>query len=43
MLNAHPTAIDVDAYQPRNPNAGGYYRCIEEHFDQLKFQLRARR
>jgi len=25
MLNANPTAIDFDVYQPRNPKASGYY------------------
>ena len=35
MLNAHPTPIDFDVYQPRNPKASGYYRCVEDHFDQL--------
>jgi hypothetical protein len=25
MLNASPTAIDFDVYQPRNPKISGYY------------------
>ena len=36
MLNASPTAIDFDVYQPRNPKASAYYRCVEDHFEQLK-------
>ncbi len=36
MLNACPTAIDFDVYQPRNPKASAYYRCVEDHFEQLE-------
>jgi hypothetical protein len=36
MLNASPTAIDYDVYQPRNPKASAYYRCVEDHFEQLE-------
>ena len=36
MLNARPTAIDFDIYQPRNPKASAYYRCVEDHFEQLE-------
>jgi hypothetical protein len=36
MLNASPTAIDFDVYQPRNPKASGYYLCVEDHFEQLE-------
>jgi ribosomal protein S27E len=36
MLNACPTEIDFDVYQPRNPKASVYYRCIEDHFEQLQ-------
>ena len=36
MLNASPTAIDFDVYQPRNPKASAYYRCVEDHFEQLE-------
>jgi len=32
MLNASPSAIDFDVYQPRNPKASAYYRCVEDHF-----------
>jgi len=23
-------------YQPRNPKANAYYRCLEDHFEQLE-------
>ena len=36
MLNACPTTIDFDVYQPRNPKANAYYRCVEDHFEQLE-------
>ncbi len=36
MLNASPKAIDFDVYQPRNPKASAYYRCVEDHFEQLE-------
>ena len=36
MLNACPTAFDFGVYQPRNPKANAYYRCVEDHFEQLK-------
>ena len=36
MLNACPTTIDSDVYQPRNPKASAYYRCVEDHFEQLE-------
>jgi hypothetical protein len=36
MLNASPTAIDFDVYQPRNPKISGYYRCVEDHFEELE-------
>ena len=36
MLNASPTAIDSDVYQPRNPKASAYSRCVEDHFEQLE-------
>ena len=35
MLNACPTAIDFDVYQPRKPQASAYYRCVEDQFEQL--------
>jgi hypothetical protein len=28
--------IYIDAYQPRNPKASAYYRCVEDHFEQLE-------
>ena len=36
MLNACPTTIDFDVYQPRDPKASAYYRCVEDHFEQLE-------
>jgi hypothetical protein len=36
MLNASPKAIDFDVYQQRNPKASAYYRCVEDHFEQLE-------
>lgn len=36
MLNTCPTSIDFDVYQPRNPKASAYYRCVEDHFEQLQ-------
>ena len=36
MLNASPTTIDFDVYQQRNPKASAYYRCVEDHFEQLE-------
>ena len=36
MLNVCPTTIGFDVYQPRNPKASAYYRCVEDHFEQLE-------
>ena len=38
MLNACPTGIDFNVYQPRNPKVStySYYRCVEDHFEQLE-------
>jgi len=36
MLNACPTEFDFDVYQQRNPKANTYYRCVEDHFEQLE-------
>jgi hypothetical protein len=36
MLNACPTAIDFDVYQPRSPKASANYRCVEDHFEELE-------
>jgi hypothetical protein len=36
MLNACPTEIDFDVYQPRNPKAGAYYRCVEDYYEHLE-------
>ena len=36
MLNACPTRFEYVVYQPRNPEASDYYRCVEDHFEQLE-------
>jgi hypothetical protein len=36
MLNECFTPINFDDYQPRNPKASAYYRCVEDHFEQLE-------
>ena len=36
MKNECHTVIDFDVYQPRNPKASAYYRCVEDHFEQLE-------
>ena len=36
MLNQCPAGIDFDVYQPRNPKASAYYRCVEDHFEKLE-------
>jgi hypothetical protein len=30
------TVDDLDVYQPRNPKASAYYRCVEDHFEHLE-------
>jgi len=30
------SAIDFDVYQLRHPKASAYYRCVEDHFEQLE-------
>jgi hypothetical protein len=30
------TEIDFDAYQRCTPKASAYYRCVEDHFEQLE-------
>jgi len=29
-------AYNIDAYQPRNPKASAYYKCVENHFEELE-------
>ena len=36
MLNAKPTEIDFDVYRQRKPQNSAYYRCVEDHFEQLE-------
>ncbi len=36
MLNHCPARIDFDVYEPRNPQASHYFRCVETHFEQLE-------
>jgi len=30
------TTYDYDVYQPRNPKASAYYKCVENHFEELE-------
>jgi len=39
MLNECPTTIYFDVYQPRNPKASAYYRCVKDHFEQLEMPI----
>ncbi len=32
---AHSKTYDLDVYQPRNPKASEYYKCVEKHFEEL--------
>ena len=36
MLNTASPNYNFDLYQPRNPKALGYYRCLQDHFEQLE-------
>jgi ribosomal protein S27E len=36
MLNLAHQHDDVSIYQPRNPKASGYYRCVQDHFELLE-------
>jgi hypothetical protein len=33
-----PQHFDVGIYQPRYPQASGYFRCVQDHFEQLEMQ-----
>lgn len=33
---AQTATHNFDVYQPRNPKASAYYKCIENHFEQLE-------
>ncbi len=33
---AQPTTYHTDVYQQRNPKASAYYKCVENHFEQLE-------
>ena len=33
---AKPATYNFDVYQPRNPKASGYYKCAENHFEELE-------
>jgi hypothetical protein len=30
------TTDNFDVYQPRNPKASAYYKCVENHFEELE-------
>jgi len=36
MVNSCPTHLEYEVYEPRNPRANDYYRCIEAHFEDLE-------
>lgn len=36
MLNLAPQQADIEVYQPRNLRAGGYFHCVQDHFEQLE-------
>jgi len=36
MLNQTAEHFDFDAYQPRNPQAIGYFRCVQDNFEELE-------
>jgi hypothetical protein len=36
MSNQAAQHLDFDAYQPRNPQAGGYFRCVQDNFEELE-------
>ena len=38
MLNLAPQYNDIGIYQPRNPQASGYFRCVQDHFEQLEMR-----
>ena len=33
---AQSTTYNLDVYQPRNPKASAYYKCVENHFEELE-------
>ena len=33
---AQSSPYDFDVYQPRNPKASAYYKCVENHFEELE-------
>ncbi len=33
---AQSTTYPLDVYQPRNPKASAYYKCVENHFKELE-------
>ncbi len=33
---AHSTTYNYDVYQPCNPKASTYYKCVENHFEELE-------
>jgi hypothetical protein len=33
---AQSAAYNIDDYQPRNPKASAYYKCVENHFEELE-------
>ena len=42
MLNFAHRHNDVGIYRPRDPQTSGYYRCVQDHFEQLEMQWQDR-
>jgi hypothetical protein len=42
MLNLAPQQYDFGIYKPRNPQVSGYYRCVQDHFEQLEMHWQDR-
>jgi hypothetical protein len=42
VLNIAPQHFDVVIYQPRNPQASSYFRCVQDHFEQLEMHWQDR-
>ena len=42
MLDLAPQYDDIGIYQPRNPQASGYFCCVQDHFEQLQMHWQDR-
>jgi hypothetical protein len=36
MLNLPAQFVDADIYRPRNPRTSGYFRCVQDNFEELE-------